>query len=147
MQSESIRRPFMLNSLRLIPARALWTAVFILLTSIVFGCGSSKRESTGIDKPVNIALLEVHELYFTFDKAEAKPPAKLADFDKLKHTWPRGYKAIQSGDIVVLWGASLPDDAPIAYEKGAPEKGGLVLFGSGATKTLTPEAFDSLVKK
>ena len=89
---------------------------------------------------------EVQDLYFSFRKAEGKPPAKLADFDKLKLTFPRGYRAIQSGDIVVLWGAEPMDDSPIAYEKGAPENGGLVLFGNGSCKELTVEGFNALKK-
>ena len=116
--------------------------LFALVTAFsVTGCTPAKKESTGVDQPVNIALPEIHELYFAYDKAENKPPTKLADFDKLKQAWPRGYKAIQAGDVVVLWGVDLAADKPIAYEKGAPEKGGLVLYGSGATKRLPPEAF------
>lgn len=107
------------------------------------GCTPAKKESTGSDQPVNMALPEVLELYFAYDKAEKKPPSKLTDFDKLKQTWPRGYKAIQSGEVIVIWGVDLAADKPIAYEKGTAEKGGLVLFGSGATKRLTPEAFNA----
>jgi hypothetical protein len=88
-----------------------------------------------------MALPEVQELYFAYQKAENKPPAKLSDFDKMKQSWPRGYKAIQSGDVVVLWGVDLETDKPVAYEKGTPEKGGLVLFGGGATRKLTPDEF------
>ncbi len=87
---------------------------------------------------------EIHQLYFTYLKAENKPPAKLADFDKLKQTWPRGYKAILTGDIVVIWGMELSANTPIAYEKDTPEKGGLVLFGSGTSKRMTAEAFNSI---
>lgn len=110
---------------------------------LVMGCTPAKKESTGSDQPVNMALPEVLELYFAYDKAEKKPPSKLTDFDKLKQTWPRGYKAIQSGEVIVIWGVDLAADKPIAYEKGTAEKGGLVLFGSGATKRLTPEAFNA----
>ena len=147
MQSEAIRYLYLPNTISQIAGRALWAITFMLLVSIALGCGASKRESTGVDQPVNIAMVEVNELYFTFDKAEGKPPTKLADFDKLKQTWPRGHKAIQTGDIIVLWGTPLSDETPIAYEKATPEKGGIVLFGNGTTKTLTSEAFDSLVKK
>lgn len=114
-----------------------------IIIFLVMGCTSSKKESTGTDQPVNMALPEVLELYFAYDKAANKPPTKLADFDKLKQSWPRGYKAIQSGDVIVIWGVNLAADKPIAYEKGTAEKGGLVLFGSGATKRLTPEDFSS----
>ena len=147
MLSEVIRHLYMTYAVSHISARALWAVTFILLASVAPGCGTPKRESTGVDQPVNIAMLEVNELYFTFDKAAGKPPTKLAELDKLKQTWPRGYKAIQAGDIIVLWGTPLSAETPIAYEKATPEKGGLVLFGNGTTKTLTPEAFDSLVKK
>jgi hypothetical protein len=118
-------------------------AVLALLAIVlsVPGCTKTKKGSTGIDQPMNMALPEVHELYFAYQKAENKPPAKLADFDKMKQAWPRGYKAVQSGDVVVIWGVALETDKPVAYEKGTPEKGGLVLFGSGMTKNLTPEEF------
>jgi hypothetical protein len=147
MQSEAIRHPYLPDAVSQLSGPPLWAVAIILLVSVVSGCSAPKRESTGVDQPVNIAMMEVNELCFTFEKAEGKPAAKLSDFDKLKQTWPRGYKAVQTGDIVVLWGTSLSNEAPIAYEKATPEKGGLVLFGNGTTKTLTPEAFSSLVKK
>jgi hypothetical protein len=120
---------------------ALAPALALLLAAS--SCTNAKKPSTGIDPPMNIILPEVHELYFAFQKAESKPPAKLADFDRMKQAWPRGYKAIQSGEIVVIWGLELEADKPIAYEKGAPEKGGPVLFGSGAIRKLTAEEFNS----
>jgi hypothetical protein len=122
--------------------RSLLISAFVFPGLFLSSCTPVKRESTGIDRPVDIAMPEIHQLYFTYLKAENKPPAKLADFDKLKQTWPRGYKAIQAGDIVVIWGMELSANTPIAYEKDTPEKGGLVLFGSGTSKRMTAEAFN-----
>jgi hypothetical protein len=47
---------------------------------------------------------------------------------------------------VVLWGSELSADKPIAYEKSAPDKGGLVLFGTGAPKEMTADELSALKK-
>jgi hypothetical protein len=125
--------------------RSIELAVFVLV-AFLFGCTQSKRGSTGLERPVAIAMPEIHDLYFACQKAEGKPPAKLADFDKLKQAYPRGYRAVQSGEIVVLWGTELAGDTPIAYEKGTPDKAGLVLFGDGAMREMTAEEFSALKK-
>jgi hypothetical protein len=121
-----------------------WFALAMVVITFAPGCFERRRASTGAERPVALAMPEVQDLYFSFQKAEGKPPAKLADLDKLKLAFPRGYRAIQSGEIVVLWGEQPAADSPIAYEKSAPDSGGLVLFGNGTTQELTAEAFNAL---
>jgi hypothetical protein len=127
-------------------AGRLRTAVMCFLLALAsWGCAEPRRPSTGAERPVVLAMPEVQDLYWSYQKAEGKPPTRLADFDKFKLTFPRGYRAVQNGDIVVLWGAEPRDQAPLAYEKGTPENGGLVLFGDGNNKKVTAEEFKVLV--
>jgi hypothetical protein len=118
----------------------------LLFATLLLGCTESGRPSTGAERPVTLALPEVQDLYFSYYKAEGKPPARLADFDKLRHTFGNGYRAIQAGEIIVVWGAALAPDVLIAYEKSTPESGGLVLFGTGVSKNLSAEEFNALKK-
>ncbi len=129
------------------PLRLLPSAfAIVILAAFAAGCTENRKGSTGLERPVMLAMPEVQELYFTYQKAEGKPPSKLSDFDKMKQAFPRGYQAIQSGEVVVLWGAEFAADKPIAYEKAAPDKGGLVLFGDGAAREMTAEEVGPLKK-
>ncbi|CAN5126303.1 hypothetical protein BH10PLA2_BH10PLA2_09970 [soil metagenome] len=128
------------------PPRHSCHLVSLLVVTFLSGCTESRRPSTGAERSVALAMPEVQDLYFSYQKAEGKPPAKLADLDKLRHAFANGYRAIQSGEIVVIWGAVLAPEVPIAYEKETPETGGLVLFGTGVSKNLSAEAFNALKK-
>jgi hypothetical protein len=72
-------------------------------------------------------------------------PRKLEDMPELERDMPRVYKAIQSGDYVVVWGAD-PNRAPqgasrtvLAYVKDAPEKGGMAAFLDGGVRQVSAD--------
>ena len=124
---------------------AAWVLI-VVLAALSAGCTQNQKGSSGLERPVMVAMPEVQELYFMYQKTEGKPPARLNDLDKLRQAFPRGYQAIQSGEIVVLWGTELSAEKPIAYEKAAPDKGGLVLFGSGAAREMKADELSALKK-
>lgn len=123
-------------------------------TTLLSGCGSQATGPGSGDSvedrfAVN-ALYEVAEL-MRFRETEAKQPAaSAADFAKYEKGLPIGYKQIQDGNIVVVWGAKVDESASdkvIAYEKKAPESGGYVLMADGKTvKKMTADEFKAAPK-
>ena len=76
------------------------------------------------------------------------------DFAKYEAGYPLGYAAVQSGEVVVVWGAKIAGEgdagsAPanvVAYEKKTPAEGGLVLLQNGTVKEMTASEFASAPK-
>ena len=117
---------------------------------LLAGCSSRPRERAA---PEFGLLQEVNDLLHSSAGALARPPAKLDDPSKHKSIYPRGYEAVQSGAVVVLWGAALKgegdagkDEAVLAYEKATPTEGGYVLLSAGTVKKMTATEFNTAPK-
>ncbi len=97
---------------------------------------------------------EVNDLLHASAAAGIEPPASLADLDRHKSMFPRGYEAVKSGEVVVLsWGTPLKGEgqvvlaeAVLAYEKGVPTDGGHVLLSAGTVKKMTAAEFSAAPK-
>jgi hypothetical protein len=79
------------------------------------------------------------------DAIGGRPPKRLEDMPDLQRDLPKVYRAIESGDYVVNWGAD-PSRAPggtartvLAYVKDAPQKGGVAVFLDGGVRNATAE--------
>ena len=115
------------------------------------GCSGSPQ-SEGRTTPQATALTEVADLLRATTGPGGRGPARLADLARLEPQYPRGYQAVKSGEIVVVWGAPMAGegetgtDAVIAYEKKVPTDGGLVLLHNGTVKEMSADAFKSAPK-
>jgi hypothetical protein len=117
------------------------------------GCGGGRTGGNADQAPEEATLAEVGDLLRSSTTAGHRP-ARVSDLAKLEHTYPKGYKAVKSGDVVVIWGGSVAGDGGIeeagevvvAYEKNAPTAGGYVLFTNGKIKKLTAAEFASAPK-
>jgi hypothetical protein len=85
--------------------------------------------------------------------ASGRPPAKAADLGRFQAMYPRGYEAVKSGDVVVVWGTPIKgegevgkDEQLLAYEKNAPTEGGFVLLSAGTVKKVSASEFNALPK-
>ena len=123
-------------------------APFVCLV-LLAGCGPR----TVGDAPTTPALPEVSDLLRAAAGAAGRPPANLSDLDGYKEMFPQGYEAVQSGNIVVLWGAPMKgegeagkDETVVAYEKAVPTDGGFVLLSSGTIKKMTAAQFNAAPK-
>jgi hypothetical protein len=86
----------------------------------------------------------------------ATAPAPMQASDLIPYIKNEDAKALlTSGDIVFLWGVTVQEMARtpaksegtiLAYEKDAPTKGGLALFGDGVVKNLSAEEFNKTPK-
>ena len=126
-------------------------SVLIVLAGLSSGCGGAPSSSTP-DRPMDgIILNEVAEAYRFYSVQKGKPPSKLADIEKLDGLSPSGIEALKRGEVVVEWGAKLPDlgeepgkaTAPevLAYQKQVPEKGGYILQLDRNIKKMSAEEF------
>ena len=81
-------------------------------------------------------------------------PANLAALHGCQSLFPRGYQAVQSGEVVVLWGAGVKGEGEttgsggdvVAYEKDVPTQGGYVLLSSGEVTKMSASEFQSAPK-
>ena len=128
---------------------------WLVALAILSGCGPSQQGTPlGRDQMEEVRLRDVAELYRMHQASAQKPPRSLKDFTRLGDAdAPTGYTAIQSGQVVVRWEATLPDteveptssptDEVLAYVSTVPEKGGLVLTLDRRIRQMTAEEFRS----
>jgi hypothetical protein len=122
------------------------------LALLAAGCGGSNQATTP-DQADQIRLTQVGELCRQYQFMKKKPPQKLADLGLVQSMGANGYEALRSGDIVLLYSATLPDlkEDPghvesseiLAYQKQVPESGGYVLLLNRTIKKMTAEEFKS----
>lgn len=127
----------------------------VLLSALALvGCSSDSKNAPGQQRGNEAVLYEVGGLIQMYSGEAGRGPKKAGDFAKFQNGYPLGFKAVQSGEVVVVWGAkmagegeaaSAPEDV-IAYEKKVPTEGGWVLLQNGKTKELTAAEFASAPK-
>ncbi len=131
------------------------------LRGLAFGCalavGAGCSSSGGSGSPQaaqESTLLEVADLIRVSTPPNGKAPSKLSDCDRYRSKYSRGYEAVKSGEVVVVWGAKMPGEdeaasAPkniIAYEKKAETEGGFVLLLNGTVKQMSADEFKAAPK-
>jgi hypothetical protein len=132
---------------------SLYRAGLLGLCLAVAGCNGPGGRPLTEDETAKAALGDVGELYRLYTVETNKPPARTADFLPMGRMNPMGVKAIESGDVIVRFGANLPDtgeepgkgpgDEVLAYHKDVPTSGGPVLMLDRTTRTMTPEEFQA----
>jgi hypothetical protein len=128
--------------------------VAVALLVAAAGCGSGATGAGEAFSPVVPELQEVAELLRA--ASADRPPKNVAALSQFHLVGERGYEAVKSGKVVVLWGARMPGEgevaegkAPksvIAYEKNTPNVGGYVLLQDGTVEQMTPEQFKAAPK-
>ncbi len=119
------------------------------------GCGGSERPGTKEDM-LRTSINDVGDIYRTFVVMNKKPPKTLKDLASLEGMSPAGVVAVKSGEVIVRFGANLPDTDPepgksssdevLAYEKQVPEGGGKVLMLDRTIRTMTADEFKAAPK-
>jgi hypothetical protein len=129
------------------PRRILTVCCLALLAA---GCGGTNAPRS-TDQVAQDNLAQVGELYRHYQFTKKKPPQKVADLGLVRSLAGNGFEALQSGKIIALYGATLPDtdedpghaesSEVLAYEKEVPESGGYVLMLNRTTKKMTADEF------
>ncbi len=138
------------------PTRRVLGALLIAATAPLAGCGGGESEPLTPDLSRSLALSDVGELYRIYSIQKGAPPKSIADFEPLANAQPIGYNALREGAVVARWGATLPDtnEEPggtpspqvLAYEKEAPDQGGLVLLLDRTVQPMTAAEFAAAPK-
>lgn len=126
-------------------------ASYVILAIALVGCSSGTTNEA--IAPTNAdALKDVANMIRDYTSANNRPPAKAADVAGYRSLYHIGHKAIESGDVVVLWGAKVAGEGGgggetiIAYEKATPDSGGSVLLENGTVKQMTAAEFSAAPK-
>ncbi len=81
------------------------------------------------------------------DDNKGKAPTKADDLAKYFEKQDKVLGYLKSGQIVFIYNVRIVDmiegtsNTVIAYQKDVPEKGGLILYGDGSTRTLKADEF------
>jgi hypothetical protein len=104
------------------------------------------------DDPTELSndLKEILLAYHTYlNKNKGSAPAKAADLGPFLEK--RASARLESKSVVFVYGVTLKDmtkgssNTILAYEKDAPEKGGLVAYGDVSVKKLSADAFKKAI--
>jgi hypothetical protein len=114
------------------------------------GCGSTQGPLTTVELE-DARLRDVGEVYRIYQLSRHKPPRSIRDLMAFADATPSGLGALRKGEVIVRWGATLPEangeptsaasDEVLAYVKTVPEKGGPVLLLDGRTRHMSAEEF------
>jgi hypothetical protein len=99
-------------------------------------------------------MAEVADLIRSATQPDGRGPNRVSDFDRVQSIYSRGYQAVKSGQVVVVWGVGVQGEGAgakgggdvVAYEKDAPTAGGYVLLTSGQVKKMTAAEFQAAPK-
>jgi hypothetical protein len=122
-----------------------------IVAALFLSVGCSRTPPSPITGAPGIAL-DLQETAELIRASSAKRiPARTSDLQVGRTGHPAAYEKVASGEIVVVWGAKMPDEgaiesgtaptAIIAYEKKAPTEGGYVLRQNGKVEPLTADQF------
>ena len=128
---------------------ATWKVCFVLV--LLAGAGCSGRQGGRSEGPGRSdELREVGSMLSLYSGQYQRGPARVADLAGYEAGHPLGYQAVRSGEVVVVWGTTMPGEgdkggtnAVVAYEKKVPTEGGLVLLHNGKVRSMTADAFRS----
>ncbi len=126
-----------------------------LLCLVVLGCGRSNGPPTP-DEADNGILLDVGDMYRSFQAVKNRPPMNLNEFGSMKAVSGNAFEAVRKGEVVVRYGAAMTNlqeepgppssDEVLAYQKVVPETGGKVLMLDRNIKTMTADEFKAAKK-
>ncbi len=118
---------------------------------LISGCGGSSNRPVTDDERKATTLGDVGEIYRLYTAEKKKPPTKIEDLTPLQRLCPMGLRAIETGEVIVRFGAVLPDtgegpgsgtaEEVLAFEKEVPDAGGQVLMLNRTVRSMTSDEF------
>jgi hypothetical protein len=118
-----------------------WLLVGLLAT----GCGSGNNppKAASEEDVRRLKLEEVWGMYKLHQEEQKRPPAAAGDLKRYQNGFISGFEALQSGLVVVRWGATVPGPGTevFAFVKDAPTSGGQVLMADGSIQRMTADEF------
>jgi hypothetical protein len=142
----------MVASDSMIRRRAAALLVCGMITSFAIGCGDGPpRDSKPAGPTAADALANLRDLYTQASQGKVSLPKNLAEFTALEPFFPVAGLFVLGGQIDCDWGAGLKASATsskhrLAFESGAAQSGGWVLFQDGSIREVKADEFQSLLK-
>jgi hypothetical protein len=141
--------------MRDVPARraGFWVIALVVLAGGAPGCSSNSAAPSSEEASPQVARLkQIYLMAQMRTKGNQPRPKTLSDFKQSEKAYPEGFKALQDGECVFVWSAYVeppanPAATILAYEKGAPDKGGYAVMADGTVKQLPAEEFKSVPRK
>jgi hypothetical protein len=123
------------------------TFVLLVGLGLAVGCGGSDPAKATVAGNKD-ALVEVGQMLKWLADEHKKPPAKLAEFNRVEPLVPVASGMIRDGSVVYIWGTPYAADSQkvAAYEKKTPTDGGFVLLQDGTVKPMTAAEFGAAPK-
>jgi hypothetical protein len=124
----------------------------VLAAAWLSGC-SGKQADHGEGPTRTDELQDVAGMLRDYTATYNRGPSKAADLTQYQSTYPFGYRAVQSGELKVVWGATMGGEGGggrevvIAYEKKVPSEGGAVLLENGTVKEMSADEFNAAKPK
>jgi hypothetical protein len=111
------------------------------------GCGGTRSVADAEAQRRKSEFAEIYDMYMSVMKQNGRPPKQLTDFKAFAQISPVGYKALQDGQYVAVWGVSdKGSNTVLAYEKDAPKQGGAVLMADGNVKSMSADELQAALK-
>jgi hypothetical protein len=127
------------------------TFVGLALFAGMPGCGGPTNAALGVEREEEVRLQQVGEMLREYQISLGKPPKSVKQLVLNSGGSLGGFELVKAGDVIVSWGATLPDTKEeagtspaqevLAYGKSVPEKGGPVLLLNRTIRRMTPEEF------
>jgi hypothetical protein len=117
---------------------------------LLAGCGSEPD-----NKPIAAdeqGLKELAAVYRDFSGKNKRGPKNFKELRREGQGYPNAFELVNSGELIVEWGAPLSPNgeaagAVLAYFKNAPAEGGRVLMQDGDTiKKMTAQEFNAAAR-
>lgn len=123
-----------------------------LIAGFAIGCGGGPAAGTKSAGPtVADGLANLKSLYTQAAQGAMTLPKSLAEFAAVEPFFPVAGPFVLGGQIDCDWGAGLKASATsskhrLAFEAGAAQSGGWVLFQDGSIREVTADEFQSLLQ-
>lgn len=130
-----------------------WNRSFAVLfiMAAVAGCGGSSNTPPTAERTEEMHLEQVAEMLREYQLTHGSPPKTLKQLRANPGAALGGFELVNSGDIIVVLGATLPDtkeeaggspdQGVLAYGKDVPTKGGPVLLLNRTVRPMTADEF------
>ena len=127
-------------------------AGFLGLSAIVLspGCGPSNAPPSP-ERAEELKLQEVGQVLREYQLFNNRAPKSIKEIQSAAGGSPGGFELIKTGEVVVNWGATLPDtkeepgsspsEEVLAYLKKVPDEGGPVLLLNRTIRRMSTEEF------
>jgi hypothetical protein len=132
-------------------AFAIRHPMLLLLVALSLLAAGCKGRTSPVDPEIarqDTDLTRLHEIISGYVKNNQRPPKQVSDLRKYDPIHPGVLPAVEKGTYTVVWGVSTEKSstAVLAYEKDAPQQGGVVLLANGTVKKMSADELQTALK-